>query len=599
MECLICVTRRKKYKILICGHILCSYCENRLKEMNNYKCHICRTQISSTIDIDSETLEYLLINMDQNINDESNVYLNVFSIVNENTEHERQFNLLFTDKYALQYKLGVICYLHKWAVVDLKDYELDQVCSICKHFGLTNEDNVCNPNLIDHNRSLLCNLYYNTVPCNIYTVIDAAVISLLSIKSLKIDEVSPKDIAYHYFQNNCITEGRSYEADLLQMLQHHYILTKNPYKELYIALSSNKIKVLDVKQRMCPCNKTKREVNDIVLNELKNNTIDNNDDIQSVEKDSFDGFLFSDSLVTSLVDLDDSFNKHDDRMDFLRISTSQFRTYIDKLSTNVNYHFTRDTNFTIQNLQDLLPTSLNNPTKNGDPNSASWMSSYPFFENEVIHEEIIEIIENQQMGINNHRSRQERRMESTIRNQRNPKTSIIPLSVFSTCEICLAEIKFTNYKLMTLFREEQRPEFFKGSNNKTMVSIMLEINRERIKEYISRTFNIKTDGVVIDEDFMKKITEKFSNHFLNCVYDKQRFIPVKALFKSLHHLKNKEFTNHTFHKLFDGDNKLLCSKTFLCAFIENKCRAFEKETCLVTNSQILKLVQNTLSAHKI
>lgn len=140
---------------------------------------------------------------------------------------------------------------------------------------------------------------------------------------------------------------------------------------------------------------------------------------------------------------------------------------------------------------------------------------------------------------------------------------------------------------------------FKGSNNSTIIDILLQTNQEKLKVYMARTFNLNAEDIAFDNDFAQKIMNQFANHLSKCFYAKQRLIRIKALFKSLDQLQNIDFTNHTFHKLFDGQDKLLCSRTFLCSFIEEKCPAFTGETDLATNSQILKLIQNVFMSHNI
>lgn len=586
MECVICVSMRKKYNILLCGHIVCTYCHNRLKRMTFYKCPTCRINILSTIEMDDHTLQLLLQNtntIDNNINS----YIDMSSIVDETTEHERQYALLFTDKYLLQYKFTLLLYLHKWALVKADNYEFNSICSICKHFGL-NKESIRENVSVDSERSLLCNLYYNTVPCNIYTIIDAAVISLLSIKHLKIESVSPKDIAYHYFHNNCITKGDTFDADLLQIIQHDFISSKNPYKELYTALISNKIKVVD--KHICLCNKTKNEVNDIILNELKNNNGENIDVVATKANCISDGFLFSDGLITKFMDSDISY-QHDKRFDILRTSTAKLRYYMDTLQSNKSIHNNQNIN-----LKQLLPISLVEMENIDEQNISDTFLSFINIEDEAI-EDIVEEQPNRSTRQNNTIS--VNRQAIVDENRVNPEKQLLLFSAFSTCEICLAEIKFINYQLMSTFDGDNKKNLFKGSNNSTIIDILLQTNQEKLKVYMARTFNLNAEDIAFDNDFAQKIMNQFANHLSKCFYAKQRLIRIKALFKSLDQLQNIDFTNHTFHKLFDGQDKLLCSRTFLCSFIEEKCPAFTGETYLATNSQILKLIQNVFMSHNI
>ena len=585
---------------------------------------MCREPTTIVIRLSESSIIKLLYDEDDRnrTDDEVKNYINIFSPVNDSSEHERQYKLLFTDEYILQYETALVGYLNKWGKIAPDTYEFNPICAICQKFGAKRNERESNSGstaTASFNRSLLCNLYYNTVPCTIYSILDAAVVSLLSIDGLRIEDVSPRDVAYHYFQNNCVVFGNETDncSDLLRSMQHDYLFHENPYKKLFTAIISNKLKVLDVKNRICPCNKTKDDIKDL----LSGKTVDDGYDNNSTELENSEGFLFSDGLTTKFsMETDDFSNKHDDRMDLLRKITSPLRRYIDS-DIIAGGGFTVDdeddedeedegedtaTGLLVSS-NNLIPTNLYDETDYISDNMPDDLNDSCVADDNEYDDEAEELLGE----LNPREERMAAREAELLINgidegvDGNKKTTmplehIVPLSVFSTCEICLAQTKFSNYGLMMALtaNDTDRDGLFKGSDLNTVTSISLRKQASNIEKYIDRTYDPESEKIVIDDSFRLRVENKFFRHLTGCYYARLKFIPIKMLFKSLTQLKNIDFSNHTFFKLFDGNNKLLCSKTFLCYFVEEKCNPSKRAHLINNNPQILKFIQNSFIAHR-
>ena len=630
MHCVICLNRSRIYNVFDCGHIACPVCTSKLACQNKKRrCYVCREPTTITIRLSESSIVKLLYDDDDgnHTDDEVNNYINIFSLVNESSEHERQYKLLFTDEYILQYETALVGYLNKWGKLAPDTYEFSPVCAICQKFGVKNNErgneSTTTTTKSSLNRSLLCNLYYNTVPCTIYSVLDAAVVSLLSIDGLRVEDVSPKDVAYHYFQNNCVVFANETDncSDLLRSMQHDYLFHENPYKKLFTAIISNKLKVLDVKNRICPCNKTKDDIKDL----LSGKTADSSHDNNSTEVENSEGFLFPDGLTTRFsMETDDFSNKHDDRLDLLRKITSPLRRYIDNdIIASGGFTLDDDDDYDedeedegedtatglLVSSNNLIPTNLYDESEyilDNMPEDSS-DSCMADDNNNEYDDEAEEILGELNPREERMAAREAELLLNGVGEDTNgddkkttmPLEHIVPLSVFSTCEICLAQTKFSNYGLMMALtaNDTDRDSLFKGSDLNTVTSINLRKQASNIEKYIEKTYDPESEKLTIDDSFRLRVENKFFRHLTGCYYARLKFIPIKMLFKSLTQLKNIDFSNHTFFKLFDGHNKLLCSKTFLCSFVQEKCSSSKRMHMINSNPQILKFIHNSQIAH--
>ena len=237
--------------------------------------------MGSVLEIDDDSLRAVF-------DPEKDSVLNLLNPIKDGSEHTRQFELLLGDKYMLEYELAVIGYLRHWSIVSPETYQFNNTCSICKHFGLNGKTG---------GRSMLINLYCNTVPRMVYSVVHAAVICLLSVEGLGIEQLSPRDVAFHFFQNNCVIEGNRYEAQLLRKMQNDYLFCINPFFEMFTDITARRVAVIDRNSTGgCPCNKTKDDINEIILTSK-------NESSGYTDKDGFlieDGCMISHNLTKAV-----------------------------------------------------------------------------------------------------------------------------------------------------------------------------------------------------------------------------------------------------------------------------------------------------------
>ena len=176
--------------------------------------------------------------------------------------------------------------------------------------------------------------------------------------------------------------------------------------------------------------------------------------------------------------------------------------------------------------------------------------------------------------------------------------NIGPLSVFSTCEICFTQTFFENYEIFKALKLEKW-DLFKGCTLDTVVEIILNKNLTEIERYLLLTYGEFAEDCFKSERLKTALTQKvlrdFYKHYTECLYSRQKFIPIKTLFKSrLDDLRNMNFSNHTFDKLYGKENQIQCPRTSLCAFITDKCKGYSMYS---KNPLILRYIEASHNSH--
>ena len=475
--------------------------------------------------------------------------LNLLSPITEGTEHTKQFELLFGDKYMLQYELCLIGYLRHWLTVRREKYRFDNICTVCTHFGVKKRG-----------RSLLVNLYCNTVPCTIFSVIHTAVICLLSIKNITIDKLSPRDVAFHFFQNNCVIEGDRYVAQLLRKMQNEFLFHISPFEFMFNDIQVKRLTVIDKgTTNGCPCNRTKNDMRDLISKPLSADDDDKKSTAEFVDKDGFiteEGFLLNPNEQNRL---SVQTHPHDQRLDLLRQHCLRLKEFVDE---STEYFTGRKQQEPC--IKGVLPRKL---IKNLDKETL-YASVFKMPGDDTDDNEN-EDTDNEEEDVES-ADESENDDYDTVddplphnKDKQETDLAVVPLSVFSTCELCLSQVYFKNYEIFEDLKMK-KDDLFKGCTTNTIVDIVLTKNMAKLEKYLFLTYGDCLDEYFNDEHvkqtFLEKTFKDFTKHYTECVYARQKFVPIKTLFKSrLDDLRSVEFTNHTFKKLYGNENQVQCS----------------------------------------
>lgn len=232
-----------------CGHYACEGCFKKIKS-----CHMCMQgcfdDASTAIKVD---MKFFF--------DHENKPL-YKSFVNCNQTYETK-ELLFGDKYTLVYSLLASRYVSYWTKVEKEKYKDTFECNVCKYkaASLLSESNSTDTT----SQTSLLDFYYNLMPMTKLVVLDAAVCTILSLDKARVEDISPKDIVYHYFLNCCSIHREAHKSsdvrlDIGLLFTKHLtsMYFKNTIDCTSLAYDIRSIVGLCTNKASCNCNKLKR-----------------------------------------------------------------------------------------------------------------------------------------------------------------------------------------------------------------------------------------------------------------------------------------------------------------------------------------------------
>lgn len=511
--------KNRVYVIIVtCGHYCCIDCYERILLTDQKICPLCRHDFMKDL-----TPTILTRDIRPGVENFSNINV----AVTDDDRHHTQFDLLFSNKYELEYELAVARYTNLWGFVSQDTYTYGQVCYMC----------------LNHKQSQiskLLNIYYNTMPCTVETIIDAAVVSLLSIKGISFTRLSPKDVAYHYFYNNCVmdnsTSTQKGYADILCLLQNNYVLNNCRLNagDLNLALLSGEIKTVrtgTIKPIKCSCYSVEQEMANITKTYEQEATATDN------KKKSY--FLFQGG-VQSAVDGKNNYEKaNDNRLNIV----SCYRDLV------------------------IQPDQLEDDDSKGretDPETGEEIQPVarlqifaPYIDCEICTDSCKS---SSYSRVND--------MESAITNL---KTTVLRGSNGPT--IVETMLSGSKKHIENYINSQTELENKRIYDNKELLSSCTneededDEEEEEAEETDSNYSSFSTTNVVSSDSIIRLGKKKFTAHFVSCTYNRRRFIPFFKLFKSVDQLKNQDFVSHTFTKLFSNRNRLLCMDTDIATFI--------------------------------